>query len=200
MRKFSFSFLKKISAREFRFTFSTALTVLRIALTPFIVGALIYQSWNAAFILFVIAALTDFFDGMIARYFQQKTFLGACLDPLADKLLLLSVFVTIALLATFVVQIPAWFVWLMILRELIIVGGIVHFFLSQKSIIIAPTFLGKATTCVQMIFLTWLFLCQVFNWIPWFYDAGLDFLAFFMVVSLLQYAIIAYWQIKKGAS
>src|SRR5262245_17807351 len=82
MKKFSFQLFKKLPAHEKKITFSTALTILRFILIPFIVGAMIMNAWHTAFILFVIAAITDVLDGWLARWMNQRTFLGAALDPL----------------------------------------------------------------------------------------------------------------------
>ena len=76
MKKFSFSLLKKLPAHEKKITFSTVLTLIRFALIPFIVIAMILQMWHVAFLLFIVAGITDVLDGWSARWFNQRTFLG----------------------------------------------------------------------------------------------------------------------------
>src|SRR5882724_10959589 len=85
-----------IPAHEKRMTIATLCTIARILLTPMIVLAMMSGQWTGACALFICAALTDFFDGFLARYCNQKTFLGACLDPIADKFLLISCFFALA--------------------------------------------------------------------------------------------------------
>ena len=71
-------------------------TLLRIASVPFIVASMVTQHWGIAFFLILFASATDLLDGFLARNFDQKTFLGACLDPIADKILILSCYFTLA--------------------------------------------------------------------------------------------------------
>ena len=70
--------------------------------------------------LFAVAAISDILDGWLARYLHEHTFLGACLDPIVDKLLVLSVFATLALFHTPLFALPRWFVMLVFIKESII--------------------------------------------------------------------------------
>ncbi|MBW2175094.1 MAG: CDP-alcohol phosphatidyltransferase family protein [Deltaproteobacteria bacterium] len=92
------------------------LTLLRILLTPLFAIFLIKHLFDFALLVFAIAALSDGVDGFIARVFRQKTTLGAFLDPAADKLLLVTAFVTLAIQE----QIPSWLSVLVITRDVII--------------------------------------------------------------------------------
>lgn len=74
MKKFSFHLFKKLPAHEKKITFSTVLTLIRFMLIPFIVTAMIMQAWSTAFVLFVIAAISDVLDGLCARWFNEHTF------------------------------------------------------------------------------------------------------------------------------
>lgn len=84
------NFLRNLPPSEKRITVSTALTLARIALVPFIVTAMIGDRWGLACALFIIAAITDALDGALARWRNEQTFLGASLDPLADKFLIVA--------------------------------------------------------------------------------------------------------------
>jgi len=195
--KFSFSFFKKAPAREKRITIATLFTVGRMILAPFIVAAMIMHQWGLAFWLFVIAALTDTIDGNLARWFGEKTFLGACLDPIADKLLILSVFFTLAFVQSPLFSIPLWLVLFVLLKELIILGGSLVMLLLDKPLHIAPTWLGKMTTAVQISFIIWLFACYFFHWLPiktYYTMLGLVFVLTFL--SLLQYLRIGFRTIQ----
>ena len=95
------------------------LTVLRILLIPLLVIFLIKGLMDHALMVFAVAGVSDGLDGFIARYFNQRTELGAYLDPIADKLLLMSAYVTMAAMAL----IPAWVAVIVISRDVIIVTG-----------------------------------------------------------------------------
>src|SRR5207247_9663861 len=96
-----------------------AVTVLRILLIPFFIGFLTYVHYLWALWTILIAGVTDILDGVIARVANQRTKLGAYLDPLADKLLLTSAFVTLAMLHI----VPIWVAIVILSRDLIIVAG-----------------------------------------------------------------------------
>jgi len=188
MRKFDFSFLKRLPAKEKRLTFATVITICRMILVPFIVAAMITHHWGAAFWLFLTAALTDMLDGGIARLSGEKTFLGACLDPVADKFLLLSVFFTLAFIQTPLFSIPLWFVAFVLLKELMVIGGSFIMLLLGQPLHICPTWLGKITTASQITFIVWLFACYFFHWLPiktYYTMLGLVFVLTFL--SLVQY-------------
>lgn len=189
MRKFSFRLFSKLPASEFRITLSTMITLGRIALAPCIVAAMFWGKWGVSAILFCIASLTDLLDGMVARFFNQKTFLGACLDPLADKILLVSCFGALALTDTLPFKVPYWFVSLVLLRELMIVFGFVYIYCARTGVTVRPTLLGKVTTALQMLFIVWLFLCYFYGWAPPVtYYVTLAIITVLVIVSFVQYA------------
>ena len=191
-------FLKKLPVKEKRLTFATALTSLRFLLIPFIVFAMIFQEWGIACICFVSAALSDILDGYIARLFNQKTFLGACLDPIADKLLTLSVFTTLAFVQSPLFSIPKWFVFTVLIKEIILVFGALFIILLRGKIEIHPTMLGKLTMCVQVLFIIWLFACYFFKWLPVkTYKFSLGLVLLLVIISLLDYIRIGFKQVKK---
>ena len=122
------------------------LTVGRILLTPLFVIFLIRGLYVPALFVFTIAAVSDGLDGFIARVFNQRTPLGAYLDPIADKLLLSSAFVSLAALEL----IPAWLTVIVISRDVIIFMGIAVLTLSAKTVAMSPSLLSKCTTLVQL--------------------------------------------------
>lgn len=164
--KINLHFFARLPAHEKRVTIATMFTIGRILVVPVIVFAMVLGQWGAAFGFFVAAAVTDSVDGTIARYFDQKTFLGACLDPLADKLLLLSIFSTLAFIDTPLFIIPQWFVGLVLLKELLQITGAIVLYYRKGHLEVNPTLLGKATMFMQVIFICWLFACYFFNWMP----------------------------------
>lgn len=122
------------------------LTLVRILLTPVLVILLLRDLFHLALLVFFIAGLSDGLDGLIARLLNQRTKLGAYLDPAADKLLLTCAFVTLAALQV----IPAWLTVIVIARDVIIVMGLAIFTLTEKPYEINPTMLSKCTTTVQL--------------------------------------------------
>lgn len=128
------------------------ITLFRVILIPFFVVVMLIPdlpagNWIAAFI-FVIASLTDFVDGYLARKYQLVTNFGKFMDPLADKLLVCA-----ALLCLVDVQrIPGWIVIIIISREFIISGF--RLVASDQGVVIAAGWWGKAKTFTQMIMLT----------------------------------------------
>ena len=123
------------------------LTLLRIILVPVIVILLIQGSFLKALIVFVVAALSDVLDGFLARVLHQQTILGAYLDPIADKALLASSFVTLSVLHI----IPAWLAVIVISRDFIILLGILVLSIMSISVKIRPTSVSKITTALQLI-------------------------------------------------
>src|SRR6266487_5914107 len=126
-----------------------SLTVLRIILIPFFVGFLIYGHYGLALLTLIVAGITDILDGVIARLANQRTKLGAYLDPLADKLLLTSAFVTLSILHL----VPGWVAIVIVSRDLVIVAGTLLLHVTETPIEVVPTILGKSTTLVQLSYL-----------------------------------------------
>ena len=123
------------------------LTLLRILLVPVIVILLIQGSFSKALAVFIVAGLTDILDGFLARVLKQQTVLGAYLDPIADKALLASSFVTLSILHV----IPGWLAVIVISRDFIILLGISILSILSISVEIRPAFVSKITTALQLI-------------------------------------------------
>lgn len=125
------------------------LTISRVIAVPFFIVALTYNHNATALLIFVACGLTDGLDGFIARTYHQRTEIGAFLDPLADKLLLTSSFVTLALV-DLPNTIPFWLIVTVISRDIIISIGIAVLFMLGANITISPTKIGKLTTFLQI--------------------------------------------------
>jgi len=186
IRKVS-TFFKKQS-RLFFIVLSNGLTMGRMALTPFIFYAIIHQRWRVALVLFFVAAVTDVSDGFFARRFNAETVFGACIDPLADKILILACFVALAFVRSSIFVVPPWFVLFFFLREFLIVFGAIIVALRGGKTMIKPTIWGKATTFLQIVFIVWLTVCFIVGWKPQkTYAFFLIFLVTFSFFSLLHY-------------
>ena len=100
-------------------TIPNLITIARLIIVPFVIVMIMQQRWSTAFVLFVLAGVSDAVDGFIARHFDMRSELGAYLDPIADKALLVSIYVTLA----FVGAIPGWLAIVVVSRDAMIVGG-----------------------------------------------------------------------------
>ena len=135
------------------------ITIVRILLVPFLLTALFYYKSEYDFLRFValgiffICAITDAVDGYIARKFYQKTKLGSILDPIADKMLILTAFLSLSMLESIPAasKIPPWLTIIVISRDGIIVLGATVIFFIMKDVEIKPSILGKITTVFQML-------------------------------------------------
>lgn len=180
-----------IPAHEKRMTVPTALTLLRILLTPIIVVARIQGYWALACGLFVAAAITDFLDGFLARLRHEETVLGACLDPVADKILIVACFAVFALQDATALAVPVWFVMTMLIKELMLCIGALCVYMHTGHIELKPTLLGKTTTAIQLLVIAWLFACHFFVWMPMrTYTLVIGFLFCLVGITLVQYGRI----------
>ncbi len=126
-----------------------SLTMFRILLIPVFVALLIQGRYEYCLVVLVVAGLTDGLDGIVARVTDQRTRLGAFLDPLADKLLLSSGFATLAILQL----IPLWVAILVVGRDLMLMAATVVAHVTGTNVEIAPTWLGKGTTVLQLAYI-----------------------------------------------
>lgn len=128
-------------------TLPNLITIARFVMVPVIVYALLEGYALLAFTLFIAAGVSDAVDGFIARQFGQASELGAYLDPIADKLLLVSVFIMLAFLGA----IPDWLVILVVSRDVLIVGAVVLSDLVGNPVTVRPLLVSKATTFMQIV-------------------------------------------------
>jgi len=135
------------------------ISIFRILLIPFFIACILYYGEGREYLrfvalgIFMLATLTDAIDGGIARLKNQVTELGRILDPIADKLLIISAFISLSMLrdAPENMRIPAWAVLTVISRDIMIVLGSVVIYFVKGSLKIKPSWLGKATTLFQML-------------------------------------------------
>jgi cardiolipin synthase len=123
------------------------LTIIRILLTPVLIWLLLSAQLTQALVVFVVAGMTDGLDGLIARLLQQRTRLGAFLDPLADKILLMSSFVLLGRLHL----VPSWLVVIAVSRDALILLGLSTLFFHHVAIEIKPSVVSKITTLFQLM-------------------------------------------------
>jgi len=161
------------------------LTLLRLCIVPFVVLAILDGHYKTAFILFVIAGITDGLDGLAARMLRQQTMLGQYLDPVADKLLLSTLFLTLTH-----VGFISWRVTVLVFgRDLgiLIVSAILYIALGMRDF--SPSIYGKANTLAQILALVSVLLSQFFSpvWVVAFRTGALDATAVLTIVSGFHY-------------
>jgi len=133
-------------------TAANQLTLLRLLLVPVFALCMLYGLPGWALVTFVVAGITDLFDGFIARQTGQLTTLGAWLDPMADKLLVATMFVMLTMPGLgIVVRLPLWLTVLVLSRDIAIVLTVAIVNLAVARRTFKPTFLGKAATVVYVV-------------------------------------------------
>ena len=155
-------------------------TLSRILLVPVFIASLLYFSpersyfHTVAVFVYLLACITDALDGYLARKMNQETALGNTIDPIADKLLLLSGYLSLSLMPNIPesMRVPAWVTLVVISRDVVILAGCLIIFVITGALKVKPLFIGKVTTVVQMgaLFASLLGL-------PWSLKSWLYFLA-----------------------
>jgi cardiolipin synthase len=136
------------------------ITLGRIILVPVIIAAIVAGNWAWAFSLFVLAGVSDAIDGYLAKRFAMTTELGAFIDPLADKALLVSLYVTLAIVGA----LPAWLTILVVFRDVIILGAVIVAGLLDRPLEIKPLMVSKVNTGGQIALAAWILAAQTFGW------------------------------------
>ncbi len=124
------------------------ITLGRILLVPVVVWAILANAMWMAFVLFLVAGVSDAVDGFLAKRFDMTTELGSYLDPLADKALIVSIYLTLGING----DIPRWLVILVVSRDILIVGGIMLSWLMGNPLKIRPLLVSKLNTVAQIAF------------------------------------------------
>jgi cardiolipin synthase len=128
-------------------TIPNLITIGRLFLVPLTIWLIISNEHLLAFWAFIIAGVSDGVDGFIARNFDQRSDLGAYLDPIADKALLVSIYVTFAVTGV----LPVWLAILVVSRDLLIVGGVVLSWMVDQPVAMRPRAISKLNTVFQIV-------------------------------------------------
>ena len=129
------------------FTLPNLITLARLCAVPAAIWLMLQQRLDLAFLVFIGAGISDALDGWIARAWNARSQLGAVLDPIADKALLVSVYVTLAAIGV----LPDWLAILVVFRDLLIVGGVLVLWAVGLPPRIKPIFISKANTAAQIL-------------------------------------------------
>ena len=159
------------------------LTLLRILLTPALVILLLRHDYVNALLVFGVAGVTGALDGAIARLMKQKTRTGAVLDPIADKALLASSYITLAVMG----HIPEWLAVMVISRDVIILFGVLILMLFHNGVEIRPTVLSKCTTLIQLTTIFLVLVHMAAGWEGWILNFTFLAAGLFTLASGLHY-------------
>ena len=165
-----------------------SITLIRIVLVPIMLYFLIEGQGLLALLIFVIAALSDGLDGFIARAFRQKTRLGAFLDPIADKILLTTAFIALAVQGFA----PTWLAIMVASRDLLIMIGIGILAWDNDFPSIKPTLDGKATTFFQLVTVAFLLAHDYTGDYQWLYLPLITCTGVLTAISGTRYIIIGF--------
>ncbi|MBK1623560.1 CDP-alcohol phosphatidyltransferase family protein [Afifella marina] len=130
-------------------TLPNFITLARLVSVPLIVWLIVIQNWTGATVVFVLAGISDGIDGLIAKRFGASSDLGAYLDPIADKALLVSLFLVLGFQAV----LPPWLIILVVSRDILIVGGVILAWMLVNPIAMRPLWVSKFNTTAQIVLL-----------------------------------------------
>jgi len=158
------------------------ITLIRLGLVPVIIAMISAARWQEACIVFILAGVSDAFDGWIAKTYDLRTELGAYLDPVADKALLISIYVALAV----EMVLPSALAILVVARDLMIIGAVMISWLIGKPVEIRPLWISKLTTAAQIAFAALVLGAKAFQ-----FPLGTWFVVGVYVVAALTLASLA---------
>lgn len=146
-------------------TLPNFITLMRLAALPFFLYAISINRFGIALVLFVAAGISDGIDGYLARRFEMRSALGAYLDPIADKLLLMSSYLFLAIPSfPAAVKIPVWLAFLVISRDVLLLTVALLLILSGSRRRFPPTWLGKVTTVTLIVTVLFVLCANLWSW------------------------------------
>jgi cardiolipin synthase len=154
------------------------ITVLRIMLVVPIAWSLLQREFGLSLGLFLVAGVSDGLDGFLAKHYGWTSRLGALLDPLADKALLVACYAAL----TWVGLLPAWLLVLVVLRDVVIIAGAVVYNYRIRRLEAEPTLISKLNTLLQIVLVLLVLVQQITVWIP---ASWIGVLTFAVTVSVI---------------
>ena len=174
----------KSAAGVFALNLPNLITIARILMVPVIVWAIGSGEMLFAFILFLVAGVSDAIDGFLAKRLGMTTEFGSYLDPLADKALIVSIYVTLGVVG----ELPRWLVILVVSRDIMIVAAIILSWLVDKPVTVKPLTVSKANTAAQIILATLVLASLGLGFkFAWVIDIGIAAVAVLTLVSIAAY-------------
>jgi cardiolipin synthase len=160
------------------------ITIGRILLVPVVVWAIASRQMQIAFLVFLVAGVSDAVDGFLAKRFGMKSELGAHLDPLADKVLIVSIYIALGITDA----IPRWLVILVVSRDILIVGGVMMALFLGKPMKVKPVLVSKLNTVAQIVF-----ACLVLGSLAFRFESALAQDVIMAIVAALTLASIGFY-------
>jgi cardiolipin synthase len=149
--------------KNFNMSVPNLISLARLMAVPVMIYLILHGYYLAAFWLFVAAGVSDAIDGYIAKQMGQATVLGSYLDPLADKALLVGVYITMGQADL----LPSWLVILVVFRDIVIIGGVVLLHISTDGVRMKPLVVSKINTAAQIILVTVVLSNLAFPQLEW---------------------------------
>jgi cardiolipin synthase len=169
-------------------TIPNFITIGRLFLVPLVIMMIVQGHWQMAFGLFVVAGLSDAVDGYLARHHGMASELGAYLDPIADKALLVSIYLALAIVAI----IPAWVAIIVVFRDVVIVSAVILAWVLGNPMEIRPFLISKLNTAAQIAFAAALLAAKAFGVsLGMWFDVSVTAVAALTLVSAAAY--LAFW-------
>ncbi len=165
-------------------TIPNLITIFRLILVPVVIVMILQGRWATAFVLFVVAGISDAADGFIAKRFDMRSEFGAHIDPLADKALLVSIYVTLAIVGV----LPSWLAIVVVSRDLMIVAAVLLSWVMSRPVEIKPLLVSKLNTGAQIAFAALALAANAFG----AELAGLEDIAMVLVAALTVASAGAY--------
>lgn len=175
-------------------TLPNLITIGRLFLVPLVIVMILNGRWLAAFLIFVVAGVSDAVDGFLAKRFGMASELGAYLDPIADKALIVSIYLTLAITGA----VPSWLVILVVSRDLMIVSAVILSWVMGKPLAMAPFVVSKLNTGAQLAFAALVLGSRAFGVDPGqAVEVGQLLVAVLTLASMTAY--LAFWLRHMGA-
>jgi cardiolipin synthase len=160
------------------------ISLLRLVLVPVVISMIVTDRWVGAFLIFLLAGVSDAVDGWLANRFNLRTELGAYLDPLADKMLITSIYIAMAVSDT----VPATIAILIVFRDLMIIAAFLVSWILGKPVKVRPLFISKTNTMAQIAFAALVLGAKAFGLrLDLWFDAGLWIVAALTLASAAAY-------------
>jgi cardiolipin synthase (CMP-forming) len=151
---------KRGTSRGYGLSIPNLITLARILAVPVILWAITSGEMRIAFALFLAAGLSDLIDGFLAKRFGMATELGAYLDPLADKAMIVSIYIALGI----VEAMPRWLVILVVSRDIMIVSAVILSWVVDKPVRLKPITVSKLNTVAQIVYATVVLAALTFGW------------------------------------
>jgi len=160
------------------------ITIARILMVPVVVWAIASREMQIAFLLFLAAGVSDAVDGFLAKNLGMASELGAHLDPLADKTLIVSIYVSLGITEA----IPRWLVILVVSRDILIIGGVMLAWFLGQPMTVKPLLVSKLNTAAQIVF-----ACLVLAALAFGFDAEIAETALMWLVATLTLISVGFY-------